>query len=59
MPFTMHCHTEMSQTAAGGNYPQGAVTDWEIRSPQVGGPEASEEEFPSFRGMDPALFKRA
>jgi len=58
MPFTMHCHTEMSQTAAGGNYPQGAVTDWEIRSPQVGGPEASEEEFPSFRGMDPALFKR-
>jgi len=58
MPFTMHCHTEMSQTAAGGNYPHGAVTDWEIRSPRIGGPEASEEEFPFFRGMDPALFKR-
>lgn len=57
MPFAMHCHTEMSQTAAAGNYPQGLITDWEITSPQVGGPEASEEEFPFFRGMDPALFK--
>ncbi len=26
--FPMHCHMEMSQTAAGGNYPQGLVTDW-------------------------------
>ncbi len=57
MPFAMHCHTEMSQTAAGGNYPHGLITDWEITSPQIGGPEPSEEEFPLFRGMDPALFK--
>ena len=59
MPFAMHCHTEMSQTAAGGNYPHGLITDWEITSPQVGGPEASEEEFPLFRGMDPSLFKQS
>jgi hypothetical protein len=26
----MHCHTEMSQTAAGGNYPQGMATHFEI-----------------------------
>ncbi len=57
MPFAMHCHNEPSQTAAGGNYPQGLITDWEITSPQVGGPEPPEEEFPFFRGMDPALFK--
>ncbi|MDW7711997.1 MAG: hypothetical protein SCH98_16145 [Deferrisomatales bacterium] len=30
LQYTMHCHTEMSQTAAGGNYPQGAVTHWQI-----------------------------
>ncbi len=30
MRFVMHCHTEMSQTAGGGNYPQGAVTHWEM-----------------------------
>lgn len=30
MRFVMHCHTEMSQTAGGGNYPQGAVTHWEL-----------------------------
>jgi FtsP/CotA-like multicopper oxidase with cupredoxin domain len=35
MRFPMHCHTEMSQTAAGGNYPQGAVTDWVIEGPLV------------------------
>ena len=28
--FPMHCHMEMSQTAAGGNYNQGAVTDWTL-----------------------------
>lgn len=35
--FPMHCHTEFSQTAAGGNYPQGVVTDFVIEgdlSPQ-------------------------
>jgi len=28
--YTMHCHTEMSQTAAGGNYPQGCITHWQM-----------------------------
>ena len=28
--YVMHCHTEMSQTAAGGNYPQGMVTHWDL-----------------------------
>ncbi len=28
--YVMHCHTEMATTAAGGNYPQGLVTHWEI-----------------------------
>jgi hypothetical protein len=36
MRYVMHCHCEMSQTAAGGNYPQGAVTHWQIMGP-VGG----------------------
>jgi FtsP/CotA-like multicopper oxidase with cupredoxin domain len=30
MGFPMHCHSEMSQTAAGGNYPGGVVTHWQI-----------------------------
>ncbi|MEQ1709902.1 MAG: multicopper oxidase domain-containing protein [Hyphomicrobium sp.] len=34
--YVMHCHTEMSQTAAGGNYPQGVVTHWEIEGPLGG-----------------------
>jgi hypothetical protein len=33
MRYVMHCHTEMSQTAAGGNYPQGMVTHWEMTGP--------------------------
>ena len=28
LKYVMHCHTEMSQTAGGGNYPQGATTHW-------------------------------
>lgn len=28
--YPMHCHVEPSQTAAGGNYPAGLVTHWEI-----------------------------
>jgi hypothetical protein len=28
--YVMHDHVEMSNTAAGGNYPQGMVTHWEI-----------------------------
>lgn len=28
--YPMHCHMEMSQTANGGQYPQGLITDWEI-----------------------------
>jgi FtsP/CotA-like multicopper oxidase with cupredoxin domain len=31
--YVMHCHTEMSQTAGGGNYPQGLVTHWEMTAP--------------------------
>ncbi len=34
--YLMHCHCEMSTTAAGGNYPQGAVTHWEIMGPLGG-----------------------
>jgi hypothetical protein len=34
--YVMHCHCEMSQTAAGGNYPQGLVTHWEILGPLGG-----------------------
>lgn len=30
LSMPMHDHMEMSQTAAGGNYPQGLVTHWEI-----------------------------
>jgi hypothetical protein len=29
--YPMHCHAEMSQTAAGGLYPGGQVTDWRLR----------------------------
>ena len=28
--YVMHCHTEMSTTAGGGNYPQGMVSHWEM-----------------------------
>jgi FtsP/CotA-like multicopper oxidase with cupredoxin domain len=28
--FPMHCHAEMSQTAGGGLYPLGMVTDWKL-----------------------------
>ncbi len=31
--YVMHDHCEMATTAAGGNYPQGAVTHWEITGP--------------------------
>ena len=30
MPYVMHCHCEMADTAGGGNSPQGMVTHWEI-----------------------------
>ncbi len=33
MRFVMHDHCEMGTTAAGGNYPQGAVTHWELKGP--------------------------
>jgi len=33
MRYVMHCHFELSQTAGGGNYPQGAVTHWEMTQP--------------------------
>jgi hypothetical protein len=28
--FPMHCHAEMSQTARGGLYPMGMLTDWRL-----------------------------
>ncbi|MXO49188.1 multicopper oxidase domain-containing protein [Erythrobacter vulgaris] len=31
--YVMHCHFELSQTAGGGNYPQGAVTHWQMTDP--------------------------
>ena len=30
LKYVMHCHTEMSQSAGGGNYPQGCITHWEM-----------------------------
>ena len=30
MRYVMHCHCEMSNTAGGGNYPQGMVTHWDL-----------------------------
>ncbi|QZD88899.1 multicopper oxidase domain-containing protein [Qipengyuania aurantiaca] len=30
LKYVMHCHFELSQSAGGGNYPQGAVTHWEM-----------------------------
>ncbi len=32
--YPMHCHCEMSQTAGGGNYPQGLVTHWDLLGTQ-------------------------
>ncbi len=31
--YPMHDHNEISNTAAGGNYPQGAATHWQIDAP--------------------------
>ena len=31
--YVMHCHFEISQSAGGGNYPQGAVTHWQMTDP--------------------------
>jgi hypothetical protein len=28
--YPMHCHAEMSQTAAGGLYPMGMLADWRL-----------------------------
>ena len=30
LPYPMHCHMEPSQTAAGGNYPQGSITHFDF-----------------------------
>jgi len=30
LKYVMHCHNELSQTAGGGSYPQGATTHWEM-----------------------------
>jgi hypothetical protein len=36
LKYVMHDHCEMGTTAAGGNYPQGAVTHWELLGPLNG-----------------------
>lgn len=60
--YPMHCHMEMSQTAGGGNYPQGAVTHWELTGdvdgvdfPHVTAPaaSASRREGPAADDHDP------
>lgn len=33
--FPMHCHSEMSQTAGGGLYPMGMLTDWHLAGGSV------------------------
>ena len=35
LQYPMHCHNEISQTSAGGSYPMGLMTDWEIEGPLV------------------------
>lgn len=35
--YPMHCHIEMSQTAGGGLYPHGLITDWTILGPNPPG----------------------
>jgi Multicopper oxidase len=34
MRYVMHCHSEMSQTAGGGNYPNGIVMHWSLLGPR-------------------------
>ena len=34
--YPMHCHAEMSQTAGGGAYPGGMVSDWVLAAPVRG-----------------------
>lgn len=36
--YPMHCHAEMSQTAGGGNYPSGMLTDWVLQTEPERGP---------------------
>jgi Multicopper oxidase len=40
--FPMHCHAEMSQTAGGGSYPFGLLTDWFLAAPRDGAVAAVE-----------------
>lgn len=39
--YPMHCHAEMSQTAAGGLYPGGIIADWVLAAPSTNGPVRS------------------
>ena len=39
--FPMHCHAEMSQTAGGGLYPMGMLTDWHLAGGNEGGGNGS------------------
>ncbi len=56
MIYPVHCHMEITQTAAGGNYPQGAVTHIDILGPvdQVASPGNPPPGYPleAHRGFD-------
>jgi FtsP/CotA-like multicopper oxidase with cupredoxin domain len=45
LPYPMHCHMEVSQTAAGGNYPQGSITHFNFTGDVDG------VDFPNVTGM--------
>jgi hypothetical protein len=57
--WVVHCHYELSQTAAGGNYPQGGIIDWEMTHPLGGrpaqGPEP-EDHCPTGFLSDPTIY---
>ena len=42
IPYPMHCHSEPSQAGAGGNYPGGLVTIWQITGDVNGVPFADD-----------------
>lgn len=46
MVFPMHCHTELSLLADGGNYPQGLITHWALQGDLVEGPPPEEPDDP-------------
>ncbi len=51
MVFAMHCHTELSLLAGGGNYPQGLITHWVLTGDLPAGTDPGDTEEPA---PDPA-----